>query len=231
MRRVVVTLAVLCLLVLTVWPFHDRALKLGLPLSLYIVWAELLRRGWKRKGLRAVLLVLPFVAVAPFCLPGRSMDTAALRGRYLAAMKDLEGTRYVWGGECSQGIDCSGLPRRGLRVALLEEGWRHANGAAFREWMRQWWFDESAKAMSEGYRGFTRPTGVEGILRHLDLKDLQPGDLAVNSIGSHVMIYYGDGKWIQADPGPAKVFLADPKDFPDSWFDSKVTMHRWTLLE
>jgi cell wall-associated NlpC family hydrolase len=146
-------------------------------------------------------------------------------------MRGFEGTRYLWGGEGRKGIDCSGLPRRALREALQEDGWSHGNGSAFREWARQWWFDTSAKAMGEGYQGFTRPIGIEGKLRELDFNRLDPGDLAVTRSGVHVMIYLGNGSWIQADPKPGKVVISNPATDPSVWFDMEVGIHRWTVLE
>ncbi|MES2661448.1 MAG: NlpC/P60 family protein [Verrucomicrobiota bacterium] len=219
------------LIVLIVRPYHDGALRYGLPLSLLAVWSAGLAFAWRRKIVRTVLLVLPFLAAVPFCLPAKPMDPAKLRDRYVAAMRAMEGTPYVWGGESHRGIDCSGLPRRALRDALLENGLQQGNGAAFREWARQWWFDTSAKALGENYRGVTRPTGVRGKLRDLDFSQLVRGDLAITADGRHVMIYLGNGEWIQADPGPFKVSIGKPATDPNPWFDTMVLIQRWTILE
>ena len=169
--------------------------------------------------------------VGPFCLPAKPIDPANLRERYVAAMARMEGTRYLWGGESRRGIDCSGLPRRAIRDALLEDGWKNGNGGAFREWARQWWFDTSAKALGQGYRGFTRPLGISGKLSDLDFKNLSRGDLAVTADGRHVMVYFGNGKWVQADPMAFKVTIGLPEPKQNPWFASLVTMHRWALLE
>lgn len=217
------------LIALTIWPYHDGALRYGLPMSLLLT----LSAGWwflRKTRWRFATLLPPLLIVIPFCLPAKPIDPVTLRTSYVAAMGRLEGVRYIWGGESRWGIDCSGLPRRGLRDALWEEGWRNGNGAAFREWARQWWFDTSAKAMREGHKGFTRPTGVAGRLRDLKVAELQPGDLAVTADGRHVMIYFGSGKWIQADPMAAKVTIALAEE-RNYWFISMVTVHRWALLE
>lgn len=219
------------LLALAVWPYHDGKLRYGLPLALLMTGSAVVGFVWRRKFLRAVLLVLPVLAVVPFCLPEKPLNPGKLRGRYIAAMERMEGSRYVWGGESRGGIDCSGLPRRGLRDALWETGMEDGNGAAFREWGRQWWFDTSAKAMGQGYRSFTRPLVVSGKLRDLDFSQLLPGDLAVTADGRHVMIYLRDGKWIQSDPLAGKVIVRHAARDEISWFDSPVTMHRWLVLE
>ena len=156
------------LVALTLRPHHDGALRYGLPLALVAVWLAVLGWVWRWKIWRAVVLILPLLVATPFCLPEKPMNPGKLRGRYVAAMERMEGTRYVWGGESPRGIDCSGLPRRALRDALLETGMENLDGSAFREWACQWWFDTSAKALGENYRGFTRPLGVSGKLRDLD---------------------------------------------------------------
>ena len=229
--RVVFVAGLTGLIVLAARPYHDGALRYGLPLSLLATWSAGLAFVWHGKSARIILLALPVLAVIPFCLPAKQIDPAKLRDRYVATMRGLEGTPYVWGGESHRGIDCSGLPRRALRDALLENGLQQANGAAFREWARQWWFDTSAKALGENYRDFTRPTGVSGKLRDLDFSKLVHGDLAITADGRHVMIYLGNGEWIQADPGPFKVSIGKPATDPNPWFDTMVNIQRWTILE
>ena len=230
-HRLVFLTGVIGLIFLVVWPFHSGVLRYGLPLFLLMTWTAGLGFLWHRAIARAAVLVLPFLLAVPFLLPQKPIDPANLRDRYVAAMQRMEGTLYLWGGESRWGIDCSGLPRRGLRDALWDIGWESGNGTAFREWAKQWWFDTSAKALGENYRGFTRPLGISGKLRDLDFNRLSPGDLAVTADGRHVMIYLRDGKWIQSDPGPFKVTISKPAMDENPWFDSQVTLHRWTLLD
>lgn len=219
------------IIALALRPHHDGALRYGLPLALFAVWSTWLGFVWRRKIPRRILLVFPLLVALPFCLPGTPIDPGNLCKCYVAAMERMEGVRYVWGGESHRGIDCSGLPRRALRDALWETGCKNGNGAAFREWAWQWWFDTSAKALGENYQGFTRPLGVSGKLRDLEDKRFSPEDLAVTGDGRHVMVYLRDGKWIQADPMAAKVTIRKPAVDRNPWFDSPVTMHRWMILE
>jgi hypothetical protein len=211
-------------------PLHSGSLRTGLLGAIGVLWLGALVLAWSRKGWRVALIGLPLLAGVPFVLPGRELDRGRLRDRYLESMRGFEGTRYIWGGEGRRGIDCSGLPRRALRDALLDQALR-GNGHAARLWLEQWWYDTSARAMGEGYRGFTRPTGIAGGLWQLDPAGIQPGDLAVTDDGRHVMIHLGGGEWIQSDPGPGKVITGRPEQIDNPWFRSVVSLHRWSVLD
>lgn len=83
------------LLALAVWPYHDGALRYGLPLALALTWSAGLGFVWRRKFWRRVLLALPVLAAAPFCLPDKPMDPENLRARYVVAMERMEGSRWA----------------------------------------------------------------------------------------------------------------------------------------
>ena len=223
---VVVALAAGGVLFLLRHPVNSGMVRAGLIGCLGVLGTAGLVALWRwRKwsvGL-AALLVIPVV------LPGRAPDARRMRRDFVERVRAMEGTRYVWGGESLRGVDCSGLPRRSMRGALLAEGLR-GNGRGWRGWVDDWWYDASARALGEGYRGRTAATGIEGVLRRLDPALLEPGDLAVTDGGVHVLVYLGDGEWAQADPGEGRVVVSHPAEDPNPWFENRVTMHRWVLL-
>ena len=223
--------ALLCLVVIPINPVNNRLLKLALLGCLFGAWLGVTILVWKQKPWRSLALLLPLFAGIPFLLPGGEIDSEELREDYVQRMTEFEGTRYYWGGESPRGIDCSGLPRRALRDALLGYGLRHGNGRAFRGYLEQWWFDASAKALSEGYRDDTRPLETEGIIRDMDYGELLPGDFAVTRNGVHLIAYAGDGKWIQADPGLEIVLTEEGRKGENGWFHTPVSTHRWRVLE
>ncbi|MFO1522593.1 MAG: hypothetical protein U1G05_11245 [Kiritimatiellia bacterium] len=77
-----------------------------------MLWGGLVMLGWRRRVLRAALLLLPVVLAAPFCLPARLIHPLRLRTDMMGRLRALEGVLYVWGGESARGIDCSGFPAR-----------------------------------------------------------------------------------------------------------------------
>ena len=101
------------------------------------------------------------------------------------------------------------------------------NGTAIRRAAGLWWHDASALAISEGHRDETIPLGIDGKLKELDLASLSPGDLAVTKGGAHLLVYLGDGDWIQADPGAGKVLSQNAEREENPWFSYRVTTHRW----
>ncbi|MEI6178888.1 MAG: hypothetical protein WCS43_18490, partial [Verrucomicrobiota bacterium] len=112
------------------YPVHNRMLELGWFAGLILLWLATLAFLRARKTLKVIVFLLPIAAAFPFVLPGKKIDPGVLCARYVERLQAYDGTRYVWGGESAVGIDCSGLPRKSLRDALLEQGWRNANGAA-----------------------------------------------------------------------------------------------------
>ena len=232
-KRLILILTLGCLagiFVIPLNPVNSKLLKMALLGCFFGVWIGFTILAWNRKPLRMIAMLLPLVAVIPFILPGREIDPDELRQDYVRRMKGFEGTKYHWGGESSRGIDCSGLPRRALRDALLAQGIKHFNGRAFRGYIEQWWFDASAKALGEGYRGYTCPIGTSGTIEKMDYGALLPGDLAVTTCGVHILAYAGDGRWIQADPGIRAVATLDGRTDDNGWFAMPVTTHRWQVF-
>jgi hypothetical protein len=212
-------------------PVNSMLLKLAFLACVFGAWLGFTILGWARKPVRIFALALPFLVAIPFVLPGREMDIDALRKDYLKRMAAFEDTKYYWGGESSRGIDCSGLPRRALRDALLAYGFKHFNGDAFRQYVEHWWYDASAKALAAGYRNYTRPLDVTGTIQEMSYDTLVPGDLAVTTNGVHILAYVGDGKWIQADPGIGAVATLNGRNDDNPWFRTPVTTHRWQVLD
>lgn len=211
-------------------PANSKILNLAFLGCIVGAWTGFTILGRKHKPLRIVTLILPFIAVIPFILPSGVIAPEELRQDYVRRMSEFEGTKYFWGGESSRGIDCSGLPRRAFRDALLAYGIKHFNGRAFRAYIEQWWFDASAKALGEGYRSYTIPVGTNGTIQKMDYTSLAPGDLAVTTSGIHVLAYAGEGQWIQADPGIGAVATLNGRTDDNDWFGAPVTTHRWQLL-
>ncbi len=211
-------------------PVSSKILNMVLLGCVIGAWIGITILVWNRKPLRVVALILPLLAAIPFILPGTTIDAEELRQDYVKRMLDFEGTKYHWGGESGRGIDCSGLPRRALRDALLDYGGKHLNGRAFRLYAEQWWFDASARALGEGYREYTVPVATSGTIREMDYRGLMPGDLAVTKSGVHVIAYAGDDRWVQADPELGAVATLNGRQDDNGWFHSQVTTHRWKLL-
>jgi len=219
-----------CLLMLTLDPTHSKLHNVILLGCMTAIWAGLATLVWRFWYLRAPLLLLPLAVAALFMIPGRDIDTEQLRRTYVAQLRNYEGAPYHWGGENAWGIDCSGLPRRAFRNALLAYGLQNLNGRALREYAEHWWFDASAQALGEGYRDFTRPVWVSGAVQEMSYADLLPGDLAVTTNGAHVLVYLGNDMWTQADPSAGAVVVHNGRKDQNIWFSMPVSVHRWSSL-
>lgn len=216
-------------LVLLAMPVSSKPIRLtqlvliaiGLAATLSIVWP------WSWARLAACTLVLvPFGFILA---PGREVDEATVRLAYISELTEMVGVRYVWGGEGRGGIDCSGLPRKALLDATLKRGLATANPTLLRRAVRLWWNDLSASAIGASYRRSTVAVSSGEAIQTLDVTPVVPGDLAVTSDGVHLLVYIGEGRWIQADPLAGEVITVVAQD-DNSWLRRPVNVVRWSVF-
>jgi hypothetical protein len=210
------------------YPIHGAFSKLATILGLLGFIGSAAALVWRRKLLRIGLGVALAGASLVFCMPGGAVHRDSLRGRYVANLRSYEGTRYVWGGEGGRGIDCSGLPRRAYRDALLAEGLCTLNGRLTRHWMEQWWNDAGAKDMAAGADG--RLVKLPGPDAARPEDGLEAGDVAVVNGDTHVLVYLGGGTWMEADPDAGKVIVHDGHPGGRSSLGVSPKILRWSEL-
>lgn len=149
---------------------------------------------------------------------------------YTNNLKKYSGTKYIWGGENSMGIDCSGLVRKSMVNALLIKSLSDYDFSKMRLAADLWWNDCTAKALQNGFRGYTLP--VNGVLsvNDADSSLFREGDMAVTLDGLHIMAYIGNNEWVEADPMIMEVIKkATPAE--NVWFKVPMEIVRWKVLE
>lgn len=221
-------------ILLTLWPISYGITRLAQTGLFVAVWTLTLALAWQYRWLRFSLIALTIAGCVFLSWPGSKPSRARLQDRNIRELRRYLGVPYVWGGESSLGIDCSGLPRRALFQTLWKEGFQTLNPGLIRGAARLWWNDTSARALGEQHQGVTKFLLTAPSLSELDPSRLQPGDLAITANGVHALAYLGDRQWIEADPGPGRVVIlrADrPVSEAHEWLRVPVNIVRWTILD
>jgi hypothetical protein len=215
--------------VLWVYPIGNKLLRLITIAAAVVFFSGALWFWWQKKAVRYPIVIGAALLLGLVLLPSRSVSPVSLQQRYTQALGRYEGTLYVWGGENRRGIDCSGLVRQGMVDATFLEGLATLNGRLIRQSFALRWYDCSAEALKDEYRGFAVKLGETKALHQYDHGQLQPGDFAITSDGVHALAYLGNETWIEADPGAHKVILAKKGD-ANPWLARPVALMRWSVL-
>lgn len=217
------------LAVLVGCPIRNTPIKAGLLLSVFAAWLFVFLLSRRGSRFRYAVIAVTVIAIVYYCMPARAINEKRLRELYVRSLLLYNQRPYVWGAENFLAVDCSGLVRQGYIDAGILHGIRTVNGALFRESMLLWWYDSSARAMRDGYRGRTRRVLEAGCLNDLDHSRILPGDFAVTQNGVHCLAYLGEGRWIQADPACGKVIIGQTPE-EDAWYQVPVYIMRWSVF-
>lgn len=212
-------------------PINRRSTNLLFIGTLFALWALILLMVWKNKILRLTLIILPIIFFSVLNLNGPDIDKQVIRSEYVESLKRYNGTKYLWGGETSMGIDCSGLVRRGLIDTYIRLGFLHTSPQYIRKGIYLWFNDFSAEAMGNEYGNLTIRIMTNQILNNTDYEKIREGDIMVTENGVHTMAYIGNQEWIQADPSKHKVIILRAPDDSNSWYKVPSYILRWKDLE
>lgn len=212
---------------LVLFPIRVPVTRLAILGGAAGLWCCALLIWWSRRRVRIALLVVMAIPLVLVALPGRPIDSAALRADYSGALGIYSHARYVWGGETIVGVDCSGLVRQGLVVGELWNGIRTLNGTPIRRAVSLWWNDATADDLLRGANGRTQEIGRYDSINEIDLDLVTVGDMAATTDGVHILVYRGDEQWVEADPLLGRVVEVQ---VPSAivWFETPVVLLRWT---
>ncbi|HOQ00326.1 MAG TPA: NlpC/P60 family protein [Acetivibrio clariflavus] len=198
--------------------------------SLVFLWIYTLFVSRKSKTVKLVLILFPAILFFCLSLNGPAIEKETIRAEYVRSLKKYEGTRYLWGGESSLGIDCSGLVRRGLIDTYIRLGIVNFSPQYIRKGLNLWFNDMSAEALGNGLKNKTILILLNQTLNTLDYGKIIEGDIMVTANGVHTMVYIGNQEWIQADPKEGKVIILKAPN-ENFWYNTPSNILRWTDLE
>lgn len=193
--RAVLCIALFGLIVQIICPIRNTFIKLSMLVLIAISWACILYLSRPKSKFRYVFLGLSVFVIFFCCMPSRRINQGNLRQHNVRSLCRYESRPYMWGAENFFAVDCSGLIRQGFIDANILYGLKTFNGALVREAILLWWYDSSAKAMRDEYRGRTKRLVEAPCINQLDHSRILPGDFAVTQNGIHCLAYLGDGRW------------------------------------
>lgn len=94
-----ITLALVHLTVLVIYPVSSTLTKSGMLLSFLGLWLGLVIQVWKRVPLRWGLILLPVILAMPLLQPSPPIDQVKLREDYVKRMEAFTDTPYYWVGK------------------------------------------------------------------------------------------------------------------------------------
>lgn len=225
-----ILLLIAAIIILIMHPINRFSIKittLGLFILLFI---SILALFWKKKIIRFTVIGIVAASGIFLSVTGPGVSKEIIRKEYISSLKKYEGVKYLWGGENSYGIDCSGLVRKGLIDTFFKLGFKEFSPQYIRQALYIWFYDSSAEALRDGYREYTVPIMKDITLNSLEHSKIVEGDIMVTENCVHTMVYIGNNFWIQADPGKGKVIIEMAPSKDNVWYDSKSRIVRWKAL-
>jgi len=185
-----------------------------------VIWRK---SKWALATVSAMTVAILLITILP-------NDRAPRASTYRDSLLAYDGTAYVWGGENSFGVDCSGLLRRAYVRACVIDSVFSFRPTLLKEAFHVWWRDCSARELRDGYSGRTAKSSIRGTVNDMSPKHLLIGDMAITSNGVHCLAYLGQETWIEADPALMRVVTKSAPDSAFEWFSADVVIVRWRNL-
>jgi len=228
---VAISLLTIIIAVLFLNPINRKSTNLLLIASLIVLWTYIFILNRKNKIIKLSLFIFPATLFVFLSFNGPVIDKEVIRTEYVKSLKKYDGTKYLWGGETSLGIDCSGLVRRGLIDTYIRLGITNISPQYIRKGIYLWFNDLSAEALGNEYKNHTILVLSNQTLNNMDYEKIKEGDIMVTTSGVHTMAYIGNQEWIQADPTKHIVIISKAPDENNPWYKVPSNILSWSELK